>query len=395
MTAHLDLNMASSTVAKALLGAAGLLKPNAKTKLKKSTATEHATSSSRPDPVASTSTATEHATSSSQPDPAASTSHIISHQMSGADLIVRLLQSILRRCYVTVILPLGRVLQSIAQMVLHYAKIAMKLIIMFSALLRGMLTLCTPLELAACFHLVEAYIHRNVYTYHCDSHHCRVSAVSAPSAQNIATMALALVILGLSIIDWHVPRCFRSHQLLCRILTAMSMHALGVELACEVIAFLLPTFGKISQDRARTSRKRPTPTRHATEQTPEISADAEATMQDPGNASILRCSDADVEPDAATEHIASASYGSAREASSGCRDMTIESIDDVVSKLSSARGKSAAALRKAVKTLQSGVQAEIRNLCKPWGVQLTTKNDNGKYSKRAGAVLKTSLRSRL
>ena len=60
--------------------------------------------------------------------------------------------------------------------VLYYAKIAMKLIIMSSALLRDMLILCTPLELAACFHLVEAYMHRDVYTYHCESDHCRVSA---------------------------------------------------------------------------------------------------------------------------------------------------------------------------------------------------------------------------
>ena len=165
-------------------------------------------------------------------------------QISGASFIGRLLQSILRRCYLTVILPLGRLLQSIAQMVLYYAKIAMKLIIMSSALQRDMLILCTPLELAACFHLVEAYMHRDLYTYHCESDHCRVSAVSAPSAQKIATIALALLILSLSIIDWHVPRCFRSHQLLCRILTAMAMQALRVELACTVIAFLLPTFGK-------------------------------------------------------------------------------------------------------------------------------------------------------
>ena len=46
-----------------------------------------------------------------------------------------------------------------------------------------------------------------------------------------------------------------------------------------------------------------TPTRPATEQTPEIPAHAEATMHDSGNASILRCSDTAVEPDAATEHI--------------------------------------------------------------------------------------------
>merc|ERR1739836_75843 len=65
------------------------------------------------------------------------TSHSTPLQMSGADFIARLLQSI-------------------AQMVLYYAKNAMKLIIMSSALQRDMLILRTPLELAACFHLVEA-----------------------------------------------------------------------------------------------------------------------------------------------------------------------------------------------------------------------------------------------
>ena len=159
----------------------------------------------------------------------------------------------------------------------------------------------------------------------------------------------------------------------------------------QVIAFLLPTFGKRLQDQGNTSRKRSTLTRPATEQTPEIPADAEATMQDPGNASILRCSDSAVEPDAATEHIAPASFGSAGEASSGCGDMTIKSLDDVVSKLSSDGDDSAAALRNAVQTLQRGVQAEIRNLCKPWGVQLTAKNANGKHSKRGDAVLKSEL----
>ena len=137
---------------------------------------------------------------------------------------------------------------------------------------------------------------------------------------------------------------------------------------------------------------RSTPTRSATEQTPEIPADAEATMHDPGNASILRCSDSAVEPDAATEHIAPASFGSADDASSGCCDMSINSLDDVVSKLSSDCDESAAALRNAVQTLQRGVQAEIRNLCNRWGVQLTAKNDNGKYSKRADHILKSELK---
>ena len=36
----------------------------------------------------------------------------------------------------------------------------------------------------------------------------------------------------------------------------------------------------------------------------------------------------------------------------------------------------------------------MRKLCKPWGVQLTAKNDNGKYSKRADAVLKSELQDK-
>ena len=71
--------------------------------------------------------------------------------------------------------------------------------------------------------------------------------------------------------------------------------------------------------------------------------------------------------------------------------MTIKSLADVVSKLAFECDESAVALCSAVRTLQRGVQAEIRNLCKPWGVQLTAKNDNGKYSKRGDDVLKSEL----
>ena len=180
-------------------------------------------------------------------------------------------------------------------------------------------------------------MHRDLYTYHCESDPCWVSAVSAPSAQKIATIALALLILSLSIIDWHVPRCFRGHQLLCRILTAMSMQALRVELACTVIACLLPTFGKRLQDQGNTSRKRSTLTRPATEQTLEIPADAEATMQDPGNASILRSSPSAVEPDVASEHIALASFGSAG-------DAAVCSMREIISKSSVARCSAAVCL---------------------------------------------------
>ena len=41
----------------------------------------------------------------------------------------------------------------------------------------------------------------------------------------------------------------------------------------------------------------------------------------------------------------------------------------------------------AARTLQKRVQAQIRNLCKPWGVQLTEKKANGKYGKRADDIL--------
>ena len=56
-------------------------------------------------------------------------------QLSGADFIGRLLQSIWRHCYVTVFLRLDRLLQSIGQMVRYYAKTAMKLITVSCAML--------------------------------------------------------------------------------------------------------------------------------------------------------------------------------------------------------------------------------------------------------------------
>ena len=80
---------------------------------------------------------------------------------------------------------------------------------------------------------------------------------------------------------------------------------------------MLPSFGKRPQDQGNTSRKRSTPTRPATEQTPGIPADAEATMQD---SLMVRCSDSAVEPDAAAEHIAPASLGLTCEASPGNGD---------------------------------------------------------------------------
>ena len=65
----------------------------------------------------------------------------------------------------------------------------------------------------------------------------------------------------------------------------------------------IDSMSKRPLDPKSTVRKRSTLKRPATKQTPQIPANTEATMHESGNASILRCSDAAVQPDAATEHI--------------------------------------------------------------------------------------------
>ncbi len=280
-------------------------------------------------------------------------------------------------------------------MVRYYAKIATKLTIVLSAMLRDMLTWSTPLEFAACLHFASAYMHRYFYTYDCQPNHCRAIGVSALSAQAIATIALALLILGLSVIHWHVPRWVRSQHMLCHILTAMPMQALRLDLACTAMAFLLPTFGNISQDQGGTSRKRATARRPATEPTLGTPVDAEATSQDPGAAPPLRRSGSATEPDAATMHIAPVPLGSTREASLGSGDMAATYLADAVPKLASECDDTAAALRSAVRTLRRGGQAYIRNICKPWGVQLHAKHDSDSYNKRGYDVLKRELTATL
>ena len=281
------------------------------------------------------------------------TSHSTPLQMSGADFIARLLQSIWRHCYVTVFLRLDRLLQSIGQMVRYYAKTAMKLIIVFSAMLRDMLTWFTPLELAACLHLANAY-DLGV------GNHCRVSAVNAPSAQEIATIALALLILSLSIIDWHVPRGFRSQQLLCRILTAMSMQALRMDLACTAMAFLLPTFGKRPQEEGSTARKRTATMSPATEQTPGTPTDTKVTVPNSQSSSSMQPSSSAVESGAATEHTAA-----------GAEITTC--MKAIVTEWNTLSTDDARDLVNAAQGLLKGDQKNVRDLCKQWGVQLREK----------------------
>ena len=77
-------------------------------------------------------------------------------------------------------------------------------------------------------------------------------------------------------------------------------------------------------------------------------------------------------------------------AAPGRGDMIIESLADVVSKLAVECEESAVASCKAARTLQRGGYAEVRNLCKPWGVQMGSRI-NGKYKRRRLYVLKSEL----
>ena len=65
----------------------------------------------------------------------------------------------------------------------------------------------------------------------------------------------------------------------------------------------IDSMSKRPLDQKSTVRKRSSLKRPATKQTPQIPANTEATMHDSGNASIPRCSNAAVQPDAATDHI--------------------------------------------------------------------------------------------
>ena len=101
-------------------------------------------------------------------------------QTSGAHFISSLLQGTWRHCFFTVVLLVDALLQCVSQLLRYYAKIALKRILVFFAMLRDMPIWCTPLELAACLHLASACI----------------DAMSVRSAQEMATIALVLVVIG-------------------------------------------------------------------------------------------------------------------------------------------------------------------------------------------------------
>ena len=105
----------------------------------------------------------------------------------------------------------------------------------------------TPLQLAACAYVGNAAIHCDLFTCSREGIHDQINAV---------TITLALLILSLSVADWHVPRWLQHHQLLCRLLTAMCMHTLRMDCRCTIMAFLVPTFGKRPQEEDGAARKR-------------------------------------------------------------------------------------------------------------------------------------------
>ena len=145
--------------------------------------------------------------------------------------------------------PSARLLQSIRQM---------------AELGRASCLWITPLELAACAYVGNAAIHWDLFTCSRESIHHQINAATEPSAQEIATITLALLILSLSVADWHVPRWLQHHQLLCRLLTAMCMHTLRMDCRCTIMAFLLPTFGRAQRTNSRANPAPHSPTRPRT-----------------------------------------------------------------------------------------------------------------------------------
>ena len=95
----------------------------------------------------------------------------------------------------------------------------------------------------------------------------------------------------------------------------------------------------------------------ATEQTLGIPMDTNSTMQNPQNGLPMQASSSAAESDAATEHIAAGAE-------------TIMSMQAIVTEFSVFSTDDARDLVNAAQVIIKGNQKNVRNLCKPWGVQL-------------------------
>ena len=285
------------------------------------------------------------------------TSHSTPLQMSGADFIARLLQSVCQQVCLTIIMlwgrlllalfrPSARLLQSIRQMV-ELSRLCT-------------LTWLTPLELAACARVVNAAMHWGLFTCSRESIDHQINAATEPSAQEIATITLALLILSLSGADWHVPRWLQHHQHLCQLLTAMCMHTLRLDCWCTIMAFLLPTFGKRPREEGGTARKRTATMSPATEQTPGTPTDTKVTVPNSQSSLSMQPSSSAVESGAATEHTA------AEAEITTC-------MKAIVAEWNTLSTDDARDLVNAAQVFLKGIQNDVRNLCNPWGVQLKEK----------------------
>ena len=200
-------------------------------------------------------------------------------ELSGADVIGRMLHSICLPCYVRACRAVDWLLQSTG------------------SALRCLAIVATPLELAACFHLANTCMQRlDLLT--------RYDAANDVWMKEIATTTLALLSLVLAVTDWHVPRWLPRHQLLCQIVSAAVMHTLRMDDRCTIMAFLVPTFGKRPQTESGAARKRTATMGPSTEQTQDTPTDTITTTQNTQDGPPVQGSISADESDDATQHIA-------------------------------------------------------------------------------------------
>ena len=96
----------------------------------------------------------------------------------------------------------------------------------------------SPLELAACFQIIDAIKRATI-----------VCALQG-SEQKPATSLLSVLCLMLAMMGWHVPRFFGCHTLLCRTRSILCMPCCRADYTCIAMAFVFPTFGCTQRKRA-------------------------------------------------------------------------------------------------------------------------------------------------
>ena len=154
------------------------------------------------------------------------------------------------------------------------------------------------------------------------------------------------------------------------------MHILRMDISCTAMAFLLPTFGKRAQEEIGVPSKRkvtvwtPTTTKATIESVqndPPMQASSSATGPDDATEHVAAEADAEVrnlhtvgldaEPDVTNQHVAAAVE-------------TTMSMQAIVTEWAAFSTDEAREIVHAAQIILKGKQNDLRNLCKPWGVQL-------------------------